>query len=55
MVGGMVTAMILSLLVIPVLFRMWKGGDLRKKNPNGDSVYHPSQPKEMSPSETLEP
>ena len=52
MVGGMLTAMILSLLVIPVLFRLWKESDLRNVNPNGDSGPLPSQPEEMSPSVT---
>ncbi len=30
MVGGMTTAIVLSLLVIPVLYRMWKESDLRR-------------------------
>ncbi len=54
MIGGMLTAMILSLLVIPVLFRLWKGTGLRRRNPDGDSGPHPSQPKETSPSVTFQ-
>ena len=42
MVGGMVTAMILSLLVLPVLFRMWKESDLRRETLKGDA--HPLRP-----------
>ena len=42
MVGGMVTAMILSLLVLPVLFRMWKESDLRREAEKRDS--HPLRP-----------
>ncbi|AKS23148.1 MAG: Heavy metal efflux pump, CzcA family [Leptospirillum sp. Group II 'C75'] len=54
MVGGMVTAMILSLLVIPVLFRLWKEADLRRRTLNGDSGPFPPQPKETSPSATFQ-
>ncbi len=54
MVGGMVTAMILSLLVIPVLFRLWKEADLRRRTSNGDSGPFPPQPKETSPSATFQ-
>ena len=35
MVGGMVTAIVLSLLVIPVLYRLWKEIDLRRAGPDG--------------------
>ncbi|MHB1757066.1 MAG: efflux RND transporter permease subunit [Leptospirillum sp.] len=42
MVGGMVTAMILSLLVLPVLFRMWKERELRRQSLKGDA--HPLRP-----------
>ena len=35
MVGGMVTAIVLSLLVIPVLYRLWKETDLRRAGPDG--------------------
>jgi Cu(I)/Ag(I) efflux system membrane protein CusA/SilA len=54
MVGGMVTAMILSLLVIPVLFRLWKGTEILRKNRNGESAPHPPKPKETSPSVTFQ-
>ncbi|MDA8059880.1 MAG: CusA/CzcA family heavy metal efflux RND transporter [Nitrospiraceae bacterium] len=55
MVGGMVTAMILSLLVIPVLFRFWKEADLRRNSLAGGSGLDPSQAKEISPSATFKP
>ena len=35
MVGGMVTAIVLSLLVIPVLYRLWKETDVRRIRPEG--------------------
>ena len=40
MVGGMMTAIVLSLLVIPVLYRMWKESDLRRSS-GGDGSQHP--------------
>jgi Cu(I)/Ag(I) efflux system membrane protein CusA/SilA len=55
MVGGMVTAMILSLLVIPVLFRFWKEADLRRNPLDGVSGLDPSQAKETSPSAMFKP
>ncbi|MHB1287664.1 MAG: efflux RND transporter permease subunit, partial [Leptospirales bacterium] len=54
MVGGMLTAMILSLLVIPVLFRLWKESDLRHVNPEGEAGPPPPKPKETSPSVTFQ-
>ncbi len=53
MVGGMLTAMILSLLVIPVLFRFWKEADLRRGALAGGPGLDPSQAEEMSPSATF--
>ncbi|MEC4683089.1 MAG: CusA/CzcA family heavy metal efflux RND transporter [Nitrospirota bacterium] len=55
MVGGMLTAMILSLLVIPVLFRFWKEADLRRGALAGGPGLDPSQAEEMSPSATFKP
>ena len=41
MVGGMVTAIVLSLLVIPVLYRLWKETDLRRAEDGGQGPESP--------------
>jgi Cu(I)/Ag(I) efflux system membrane protein CusA/SilA len=47
MVGGMTTAIVLSLLVIPVLYRMWKESDLRRAT-GGTDLQTPHR-KETNP------
>jgi len=32
MIGGIVTSFVLELVIYPVIFEIWRGRDLRKKN-----------------------
>ena len=47
MVGGMTTAIVLSLLVIPVLYRMWREADVRRNDPDGGRGPEPLPRKGM--------
>jgi Cu(I)/Ag(I) efflux system membrane protein CusA/SilA len=38
MVGGMVSSTILTLVVIPVIYALWKGWEIKRRN--GDKQTH---------------
>jgi Cu(I)/Ag(I) efflux system membrane protein CusA/SilA len=49
MVGGMATAIVLSLLVIPVLYRVWKEADIRRARTDRGQGLQPPQRKGTDP------